>query len=425
LKQPNSLKGINVIFQKMTETSVFECDICNSPYGERQYRPLSLPCGHVFCEACLCKAASGADVICPLDKYVHSVKVESLPVCYAILSNLPTRERNREVNCARHPRKKIKFLCKTHEKFLCSDCIIEHTGTGHNVVAYNLQSAQLRMELDELEHKYTKKTRVLQDAVRTLESFEKRVKPFYEAQAKKVNAVFEDAVKVLGIKRKELLACLQKHASEQLKQLETARSGTSKLYSAASSSHQSVSKFKEELGSHNYEEFFSFVQAMSREAERINEAVNLPDLQLWGFKSDCRAEDLKLCELGTIYKVDDKLNENDSWLCQHCLKPNSNTAKHCYFCRKRKAVKTACSPNSTKNLASPVSSGMITARGRECRQQSRTDKELGLIADDCKELKPAVSPRNMSSIHRTKVEGAAKRRVRQRSRHRHKHNNSF
>lgn len=413
--------AFNDIFQKMTETSVFECHICNSPYGERQCRPLSLPCGHVFCEECLLSSVVGSDIVCPFDKHSHTMKVEALPVCYAILSNLP-RERNREVNCARHPRKKVKFLCKTHDKFLCSDCIIEHTGTGHNVVAYNLQSAQLRAELEELEHKYAKKARVLQDAVRTLESCEKKVKPFYEAQAAKVNSAYDSAVKTLGAKRKEHLATLQRYSSEQLKQLESSRSSTTKLHSVALSGYQSVAKFKEELGSHNYEEFHSFFQGMLRETERINEAVSIPDLQFWAFKSKTNSDDLKLWDLGCVIKVDDKLNENDSWICHSCLHQNCNTAKHCYLCRKRKAVKVQCSPNSKKDLASPGSSGVITARGR---QASKTDKELCTITDDGKEMKPVVSPRNMSSIHRSKIEVPAKRRVRQHSRHRHKHNNSF
>jgi hypothetical protein len=359
----------------------------------------------VFCEDCLTKSVAGTEIVCPIDKLSHSIGVEALPVCFAILTNLP-RERSREVTCARHPRKKVKFLCKTHDKFLCSDCIIEHTGTGHTVIAYSLQSVQMRHDLEELEHRFTKKSRTIQEAVRTLESFESKVKPFYEAQAAKVNAAFDVAVKVLTAKRKELLVVLQKHSCDQLKQLEAVRASAVKMCSVASSGSASVTKFKEELTSHNYEEVFSFLQGMSREADRINEAVSPPDLQFWAFKSSLNSDDVKSIELGSIAKVDDKPNENEFWMCQHCLKANSNVAKHCYFCRKRKAT-INCSPSSTKDLASPANSSITTARGREARLQSKTEMELG---DYCKQPRPA-SPKRV------------KLTVRKNSRHKRK--NSF
>lgn len=34
-------------------------------------------------------------------------------------------------SCVRHPEKKVKFFCQTDASFLCSKCVIHHTGGGH------------------------------------------------------------------------------------------------------------------------------------------------------------------------------------------------------------------------------------------------------------------------------------------------------
>ena len=216
--------------------NVFECGICYNTYNESKasslcsfifssysyssletHRPLSLPCGHVFCEICLQKcsflrpsihthtptsrsssntnqiqnilpsnpntansnsnhnsfsisnnlnsnrdpvnssASTPTDasvsstpiltpqnstneqkaIICPADNRVHYVTVSKLPVCYTILSYLPNKNETSSIpdhlHCLRHPKKKVKFFCESHNQFLCTSCVIQHTGVGHVV----------------------------------------------------------------------------------------------------------------------------------------------------------------------------------------------------------------------------------------------------------------------------------------------------
>ena len=81
------------------------------------------------------------DTFCPADKIPHNVKVSQLPCCYAILTNLPTstkpvcKSAQRVYRCQRHPEKCIKFMCEEHRVFLCTNCVLDHTGVGHKVVS--------------------------------------------------------------------------------------------------------------------------------------------------------------------------------------------------------------------------------------------------------------------------------------------------
>ena len=129
--------------------SVFECSVCSMLYDEFTHKPLSLPCGHVFCQDCLSKQQKEF-IICPVDKFCFNIQPYSLPCCYAILANLP-KYSQKDSCCVRHPKKKVKFMCKMHDKFLCTECVIDHTGAGHNIVAFSVNTAVVKSELKELE----------------------------------------------------------------------------------------------------------------------------------------------------------------------------------------------------------------------------------------------------------------------------------
>ena len=50
----------------------------------------------------------------------------------------------------RHPRKKIKFFCETHAEFLCSSCVIAHTGAGHIISEFTIDAEQMRADFEDL-----------------------------------------------------------------------------------------------------------------------------------------------------------------------------------------------------------------------------------------------------------------------------------
>ncbi len=56
--------------------------------------------------------------------------------------------------CMRHPDKKIKFLCETDVAFLCSKCVIQHTGVGHVIVEYSLDLEKIRSDYFDVHRKF-------------------------------------------------------------------------------------------------------------------------------------------------------------------------------------------------------------------------------------------------------------------------------
>ncbi len=93
---------------------------------------------------------------CPTDKSQVNVPVAQLSCCYAILNHLPPvtagsdaaaapldsetappSGNSRPLHCKRHTNKKIRFVCELHNEYLCSRCVLEHTGAGHKVSAFS------------------------------------------------------------------------------------------------------------------------------------------------------------------------------------------------------------------------------------------------------------------------------------------------
>lgn len=197
--------------------SIFECSSCTSPYDEYTHKPLSLPCGHVFCQDCLSK--QGKSLICPTDKSKFDQSYITLPCCYAILGNIP-KQAQKEGCCIRHPRKKVKFLCKSHEKFLCTECVIDHTGTGHNIVAFTVNSAVVKSDLRALELICETTLKDCEDQKKEIDSKAKASKEFYQFQIEKINLAYEHCLRNLSAKKKEMIGHFSKILADQQKNLE-------------------------------------------------------------------------------------------------------------------------------------------------------------------------------------------------------------
>ena len=56
--------------------------------------------------------------------------------------------------CLRHPDKKVKFFCEIDVAFLCSKCVIQHTGVGHTITEYNLDIEKIRSDFNDVSKKY-------------------------------------------------------------------------------------------------------------------------------------------------------------------------------------------------------------------------------------------------------------------------------
>jgi len=372
----------------MSEASVFECSICCCGYGEKTHRPLSLPCGHVFCDQCIQKQARGDDLTCPIDKSKHLVRISALPCCYAILVNLP-KERSKEFCCTKHTKKKIKFMCKVHDKCLCTDCIIDHTGSGHLVVAFAATPSKVKAEVEEVVASWGRRSKDLQEGKNCADVMEKRANSQYEVQVMKVNAAYDAAVKALNTHRNEHLTSLKQQFSSQLKSLDHHRS---KMQSGLDTAYKQSERMRYLLSTFDkssYEDIHSALLAASAELKKTDELPQV-DTSVLTFKEAIRVTDTStFCR-----EEEERLGEEEVWQCKLCSRVNQKENKICYNCKTRKLVLRFDMSQAHAQAPAEVMTvidnlGSMTSRHRS-GEGSKTEAELLEIG----ELK---SPRNQAT----------------------------
>ena len=57
--------------------------------------------------------------------------------------NLP-KAKSKELCCNEHTGKKVKYHCKVHDVFLCTGCVILHSGSGHVLETVSVNQGSMR-----------------------------------------------------------------------------------------------------------------------------------------------------------------------------------------------------------------------------------------------------------------------------------------
>ena len=118
--------------------SLLSCQICLQKFNTEIRLPICLPCGHSVCRYCADSLIKAGKRKCPFDNKPFECRgVESLGKNFSLLDLLEAEKhkmkRADERHCEVHPCKKVKFYCRTHSAFVCSECLLaEHL--GHNIV---------------------------------------------------------------------------------------------------------------------------------------------------------------------------------------------------------------------------------------------------------------------------------------------------
>lgn len=218
--------------------SIFICGNCERKYNEVNRKPLSLPCGHVFCEECIKSFKVNIDsntykgIKCPSDNIFHKMNIKKIPVCAQIFANLPKsnemeyddniHQKSEHLVCLRHPHKKIKFFCKTHMIFPCSICVVDHT--NHNLVNINLNKKNFEDEISALQKKIEEEKDKFVIKKSKLEENESIVNEHYLNQINLIENYYQKIVNFLIKKKKNLISkvnCLLNEQSKLYKEIKS------------------------------------------------------------------------------------------------------------------------------------------------------------------------------------------------------------
>ena len=272
---------------------MFDCGICLFRYNSKSKLPLSLPCGHVFCKSCVVSCSSSGMTCCPFDKQTHSVSPRHLPTCYAILTNLTSS--SNFVPCSRHPRKKVKFVCYSHESYLCSDCVLEHAGPGHLIDSFTPDLSKMRAQLEQLGESAQLTLSKISEEGSKHKSKERSLKNFYEREVVKVTSRFESCARMLEAKKKELVETLKKQLNEQQLLLQVEQMKVQKKLEAAQKWSNQVQEFLGKLKETSYEAFSQFVNNKQFELKKIQEFYPSKELKFYTY-----SDTLKIADFGYI-----------------------------------------------------------------------------------------------------------------------------
>lgn len=269
--------------------------------------------------------------MCPIDKAVHSISVDRLPCCYAILSNLPhSPSRSKEVCCPKHPKKKIKFQCRVHTVYLCSNCIIDHTGAGHDVVAFSITYAEMRREAETLVAAVQKLCAEAREAAQAKALRERRMSAFYQSQIQKVANTFDAAIRKLTCKKSEFIDTLTRHQRDQQKTLDQHKAKLTKALDSALKLTDELRTLSEHLEDKSYDEFYRILSVKKQEAKLLGDfrLRSEPEPVQMTYR-----EGNLLGSLGGLVEVKPDLKEEDEgWTCTRCAILNHASRETCEAC---------------------------------------------------------------------------------------------
>ncbi len=249
--------------------------------------------------------------MCPSDNKRHyGLNLSSLPCCYTILSNLPkeTSESGRkELCCLRHPRKKIKFFCETHSEFLCTTCVIQHTGPGHNVANFTITSKladdtmmvddQVKANLGDTLYKYEVQ---LSEATKLKSQFDcadKKLIEYLSCQLNKLNMSYDSAIKIINERRKHFTEVLKRSLTEEKRRLDFDKSRVCKRIEKLTESMKPLKECSANVERVHYEELYKTLLQKNADLKQIVEGSlkGVPDVIYACFK-----DSIKLSDLGSI-----------------------------------------------------------------------------------------------------------------------------
>jgi hypothetical protein len=326
--------------------SVFVCNNCKKDYQQESRKPLSLSCGHVFCEQCVSTfdiykgtgSGLGSEnyekcdkleknenlqsmtiIRCPTDNKHMKVDLKKIPFCLQILINLPSKRKSSEVDehsltCLRHPGKKVKYFCKTHNVFPCSKCVVDHMSAGHELENFEGSKDRIQTEIKEMKKKFDFSQSRLKELENFNQSLERLTVDYFNREFTKIEENFEKIILIINNKKKRVLEEIKSSYCEQKKKIEDEKI---KIGDLIQSFEGVKSNFKILLGDENflserrnmlsncgnYEEFYKIKLNLMNNINSLNISMKL-NLNL-------NLEDVKANNNGNFNNLGNSENSNN------------------------------------------------------------------------------------------------------------------
>lgn len=254
----------------MVDSSVFECGICIRHYDDVCV-PLSLPCGHVFCKSCMLTFCRDSTTVCPADKSSFEVPVSQLPVCQPLLQ---PRSRPKFLECIRHPKRRVKYCCKPHTAYLCSECILNHLGPGHEVIACRPSTTAIRQQIKLLTDQAEQIVNTEVQTSGRLAQIDTRLKSHYEREVSKLSSCFENPIRSLQSDKQTHIATLHKHEEASKVSLQMNRHSINALMAKCHAIVSDVERLNQNLNSVNPDQFFKALDAKRNELSCLRKTLS-------------------------------------------------------------------------------------------------------------------------------------------------------
>ena len=97
----------------------------------------------------------------------------------------------------RHPEKKIKFFCETDVAFLCSKCVIQHTGVGHIIKEYHVDIEQIKSDFSDVMKQYKVLLNDSESAKGCYEQVDRKLGDMCNSQINKLDLTFKSLTRML------------------------------------------------------------------------------------------------------------------------------------------------------------------------------------------------------------------------------------
>ena len=203
---------------------IYYCNKCFKEYNNIDLKPLSLPCGDVFCQQCIYELydKKNHNIICPIHKKEISIEFNKIPICSKILVNLKKKSniepKDNSLYCIRHSQNKVKYFCGQDKAFLCDNCLSQHN--GHKYVEFKLNKENFTYEINTLKSNFENlKNKYLADKhrINSLISFANK---HIDDQIVKINNYFNSLINIINDKKNKYILKLNNISKENTKKLD-------------------------------------------------------------------------------------------------------------------------------------------------------------------------------------------------------------